>query len=389
MHEVMAGYVQRGEAPGIITLVSRRGEVHVDVLGTKAVGSSDPLRRDTLFRISSMTKPVIAVATLILLEECKLRLDEPVDRLLPELADRRVLQRLDSPLTETVPANRSITVRDLVTFRMGFGQVMAPPDAYPILAAAHNKVIGMGPPDPAAGPEPDEWIRRLGSLPLMAQPGEEWMYNTGADVLGVLIARASGQPLEAFLRERLFEPLGMKDTSFSVPPEKIDRFATSYLVDPETGALDLYDEPTGKWSRPPKFPSGAGGLCSTLDDYLAFSRMLLDKGALGNVRVLARPSVELMTTDHLTPEQHARCGMVPRQFESHGFGFGVSVTTRRDEIWDNLGTYGWDGGLGTGWRVDPTEEMFTILLTQRSWTSPVPPPMFNDFWTCAHQAIDD
>ena len=228
MHEVMADYVERGDVPGLVTLVSRRGEVHVDVIGTQAIGESPPMRRDTIFRISSMTKPIIAVATMILVEECKLRLDEPVERWLPELAERRVLKRLDGPLDETVPAKRPITVRDLLTFRMGFGQMMAPPDAYPILSAANEQRIGMGPPSPSSMPAPDEWMRRLGRLPLMHQPGEQWMYNTGSDVLGVLLARASGQPLETFLRERLFEPLGMKDTGFSVPAASLDRLATSY-----------------------------------------------------------------------------------------------------------------------------------------------------------------
>src|SRR6266516_3951335 len=217
MHDVMAGYVERGDVPGLDTLVSRRGEVHVDVIGMKAVGDSDPIRRDTIFRISSMTKPIIAVATMILVEECKLRLDEPVERWLPELAERRVLKRLDGPLDDTVPAKRPITVRDLLTFRMGFGQMLAPPDAYPILSAANEQQIGMGPPSPSTMPVPDEWMRRLGQLPLMHQPGEQWMYNTGSDVLGVLIARASGQPLETYLRERIFEPLSMRDTAFSVP----------------------------------------------------------------------------------------------------------------------------------------------------------------------------
>src|SRR6266704_835248 len=225
MHEVMADYVERGDVPGLVTLVSRRGEVHVDVIGTQAIGESPPMRRDTIFRISSMTKPIIAVATMILVEECELRLDEPVDRLLPELADRKVLKRLDGPLDETVPAKRPITVRDLLTFRMGFGQMMAPPDSYPILKVASEQQIGMGPPSPSTMPTPDEWIRRLGTLPLMHQPGDKWMYNTGSDVLGVLIARASGQPLETFFRERIFEPLGMEDTGFSVPATKLERFA--------------------------------------------------------------------------------------------------------------------------------------------------------------------
>src|SRR5438874_12144506 len=233
MHDVMKGYVERGEVPGLITLVSRRGEVHINVIGTMAYEVSDSIQRDTIFRISSMTKPITAVATMILVEECKLRLDDPVDRLLPELADRKVLKRLDGPLDDVVPAQRPITVRDLLTFRMGFGQMMALPDAYPILKAANEQQIGMGPPSPDLQPAPDEWIRRLGQLPLMHQPGEKWMYNTGSDVLGVLIARASGQQLEAFLRERIFEPLGMKDTAFSVSAASLDRLATSYSTNPE------------------------------------------------------------------------------------------------------------------------------------------------------------
>ncbi len=188
MHEVMAGYVDRGEVPGLVTLVSRRGGVHVDVIGAQAFAGSTPMRRDTIFRISSMTKPIIAVATMIPVEECKVRLDEPVDALLPELAERQVLKRLDGPVDDTVPAKRPITVRDLLTFRMGFGQMMAPPDAYPILSAANELQIGMGPPNPSTMPAPDEWMRRLGSLALMHQPGEQWMYNTGSDVLGVLVS---------------------------------------------------------------------------------------------------------------------------------------------------------------------------------------------------------
>ena len=390
MHDVMAGYVERGEVPGLVTLVSRRGEVHVDAIGMKAVSDSDPMRRDTIFRISSMTKPITATATMILVEECKVRLDEPVDRWLPELAERKVLKRLDGPLDDTVPANRPITVRDLLTFRMGFGQMMAPPDAYPILKAANELQIGMGPPNPSSMPAPDEWMHRLGRLPLMHQPGERWMYNTGADVLGVLIARASGQPLETFLRERLFEPLGMKDTSFSVQASRLDRLATSYWTDHASGELAVYDEAEGgQWSRPPAFPSGAAGLVSTIDDYLAFGQMMLSQGKHGNERILSRLSVELMTTDQLTPEQKAVSGLVPGYFDSHSWGFGVSMVTRRDHVAAVPGRYGWDGGMGTSWYSDPREEMVTILMTQRAWTSPSPPDVCLDFWTSAYQAIDD
>jgi CubicO group peptidase (beta-lactamase class C family) len=388
MHEVMAGYVERGEVPGLVTLVCRRDEVHVDAIGTMSLGAGEPMRRDTIFRIASMTKPITAVAAMILIEECRLRLDEPVDRWLPELADRSVLKRVDGPLHDTVPANRPITVRDLLTFRMGFGQVMAPPDAYPILKAASEQQIGMGPPNPSGMPAPDEWMRRLGSLPLMSQPGERWMYNTGSDVLGVLIARASGQPFETFLRERIFDPLTMKDTGFSVSADKLRRLPTSYWTNPETGVLTVYDEPEdGQWSHPPDFPSGAGGLASTVDDCLAFGRMMLNWGRHGDHRILSRLSVEVMSTDQLVPEQRAAAsGFLA---DNRGWGFGVSIITRRDGVDAVPGRYGWDGGLGTSWYVDPREDLIGILMTQAAWTSPSGPNVYHDFWTLTYQAIDD
>jgi CubicO group peptidase (beta-lactamase class C family) len=390
LRDVMAGHVERGEVPGLVALVSRHDEAYVEALGVKALGGSDPVERDTIFRIASMTKPITAAAAMILVEECKLRLDDPVDGLLPELADRRVLKRLEGPLDDTEPATRSITLRDLLTFRLGFGIVMAPPGAYPIQTAINDLLLGQGMPQPSLPPAPDEWIRRFGTLPLMHQPGEKWKYHTGSDVLGVLIARASGQPLEAFLQERIFEPLGMKDTGFSVPVPKLDRLATAYSTNFETGALELYDPAEGgHWSRPPAFPSGGGGLVSTIDDYLAFGRMMLNQGRHGTQRILSRPSVETMTTDHLTPAQKAASGLVPGYFDGHGWGFGVAVVTRREDVPAPVGSYGWDGGLGTSWRSDPSEDMVTILLTQASWTTPVPPRVSRDFWTAAYQAIDD
>jgi CubicO group peptidase (beta-lactamase class C family) len=387
MRDAMSGYVERAEVPGIVTAVSRRGEEHVEAIGLKAVGGA-PIRRDTIFRIASMTKPLTAVATMILVEECRLRLDDPVDPLLPELAERTVLKRIDGPLDDTVPANRAITVRDLLTFRLGFGLILAPPDAYPIIQAANELQVAVGPPAPARTPGPDEWIRRLGSLPLMHQPGERWMYHTGSDVLGVLIARSAGKPLETFLRERIFEPLGMKDTGFSVPPEKLDRFLPSYTSNPETGALVTYDETDGgQWSRPPAFASGGGGLVSTIDDYLAFGRMLLNKGRHGNERILSRPTVEAMTTDQLTAEQRAEAG--PILDANRGWGFGVAIVTRRDDVAAVPGRFGWDGGLGTSWASDPTEGLVGILLTQVDWSSPSALNLYRDFWTSVYQAIDD
>ena len=388
MHNVMAGYVERGDVPGLVALVSRRGEVHVDAIGMKAIGGSEPMRRDTIFRIASMTKPITAVAAMILVEECKVRLDEPVNRLLPELAARKVLKRLDGPLDDTVPANRPITVRDLLTFRMGIGLVLAPPDAYPILKAMREQKVDVGPYlSTAAGP--DAWIRGLGTLPLMYQPGEKWMYHTGADVLGVLIARASGQPLEKFFGERIFEPLGMKDTGFSVPAGKVGRLATCYQIDAKAGKLVVMDEARGgRWSRPPSFESGGGGLVSTADDYLAFSRMMLNKGKSGGDRILSRLSVELMTADHLTPEQKAGSGFFPGFWDNRGWGFGMSIVTRRDHLSSVPGRFGWDGGYGTSGYSDPAEEMVGILMTQRL-LDPAAMDLNSDFWTSAYGAIDD
>lgn len=388
MRNVLAGHVESGEVPGLVTLVSRRGEVHVDTIGAKAVGG-DPVRRDTIFRITSMTKPITAAAAMILVEECKIRLDEPVDRLLPELANRKVLKRLDGPLDDTEPAKRPITVRDLLTFRMGLGMIMGPPDVYPIQKAVIALgIVGFGPPNQATPHDPDEWLRRLATLPLMHQPGERWMYNTGSYVLGVLIARASGKPLEAFLRERIFEPLGMKDTGFSVPAAKLDRLVSAYWPNAQTGALDLYDDAKdSQWARPPAFPDGGAGLVSTVDDYLAFGRLMLNKGKNGSERILSRPSVEAMTTDQLTPAQKAASDFAGL-WESHGWGFGVCVVTRRDGVAASPGRFGWDGGSGTTWASDPAEDLVAILMTQRAAFPPTS-AVYLDFWTSVYQAIDD
>jgi CubicO group peptidase (beta-lactamase class C family) len=392
MHDVMVGHVERGAVPGLVTLVSRRGEVHVDAIGMKAVGGGDPIRPNTLFRIASLTKPVTAVAAMILVEECKLRLDEAVDRWLPELADRKVLKRIDSVIEDTVPAKRPMTLRDLLTFRLGLGAVMAPPETYPIQKAMAEAGVAPGPNLPSYGS--DELMKRFGSLPLLHQPGEKWMYHSGSDILGVLITRVTGQTLETFFRERIFSPLGMKDTGFSVPEAKLDRLATCYQTDPATGGLVVFDEARGgRFARPPVFESGGGGLVSTVDDFLAFGRMMLDigkhGGKHGRERILSRPSVELMTTDHITPEQKAASNFFPGFWDNRGWGFGMSVITRRDDVAAVPGRYGWDGGYGTSWYSDPKEDMVAILMTQRVWDSPVAPAVFLDFWTSAYQAIDD
>jgi len=386
MREVLAGYVERGDVPGLVWLVHRRGETRVDARGTLALGAPEPIQRDTIFRIASMSKPVAAVAALCLAEDCVLRLDDPVDRFLPELANRRVLARLDAALDDTVPASRPITLRDLLTFRAGFGFVLAPPGTYPIQKAIAEAGLALGPViTPLA---PDEWLRRLGALPLVHQPGDAWLYHTASDVLGILIARASGRSFEAFLRERIFEPLGMDDTGFHVPAEKHARLATAYERNPASGALEVFDAAReGRFARPPAFQSGGGGLVSTADDYLAFCRMLLDRGAHPRGRILSRPSVELMTTDQLTPQQKADAR--PFFGDDRGWGFGCAVVTERRGL-ASVGQFGWDGGYGTSGYSDPREDLVGVLLTQRLMVdSPEPPRVFRDFWTGAYQALDD
>jgi CubicO group peptidase (beta-lactamase class C family) len=388
MQDVMAGHVDRGVMPGVVTLVSRRGEVRVDAIGTKAFGDSDPMRRDTIFRVASVTKPIVAAAAMILVEECALRLDEPVDQWLPELANRRVLRAIDSPLDDTLPANRPITLRDLLTFRLGIGAIMVFPPRYPIQQAMAEAGVGPGPALPAH--TPDELMKRFGSLPLVHQPGERWLYDSGSDILGVLISRATGTSLEEFLRERIFAPLGMNDTSFSVPESKLDRLATCYWTDPETETLEVFDRvDDSRWASPPVFESGAGGLVSTVDDLLAFGDMMLKGGKYGSERILSRRSVEVMTTDQITPEQKAVSSFFPGFWDSHGWGFGVSIVTRRDDLAATPGRYGWDGGYGTSWYVDPREELIGILMTQRLWDASGAPVVLLDFWTSVYGAIDD
>lgn len=384
LRSVMRERVERGDAPGIVTAISRRGETQIDTIGVKTLGTNDVMRRDTLFRIASITKPIMAVATFSLIEETRLRLDDPVDRWLPELADRRVLKHLDGPIDDTVPANQAITVRDLLTMRMGFGFILESGE-FPIQEAARELGVMPGPPAPQSLPAPDEWIRRFGTLPLMAQPGERWMYDTAFQVLGVLLVRAADQPLESVLRERIFEPLGMNDTGFSVPAEARDRLATCYVADPETGALDLYDDvEDSQWRHPPAFPDASGGLVSTVDDLLVFGQMLLDNGRAGNTRILSRPSVEAMTTSQITPEQRASAGFFLD--DNRSWGFGVSMITRRDDVASVPGRFGWDGGFGTSLYVDPTEALVGVLLSQRM---PPTADISLDFWTSVYQAIDD
>jgi CubicO group peptidase (beta-lactamase class C family) len=388
MHLVLSRYVERQEIPGLVALVSHHDDVHVEALGTLAFGDPAPMKRDTIFRIASITKPITAVAAMILVEECKVRLDDSIEPWLPELAHRRVLTSISSDLDDTVPALRAITLRDLLTYRMGFGSVMAMPDTYPIQKFIRDyRIGGDGPMLPTQAPGMDEWLQKLGSLPLLAQPGERWMYQVSGDVLGALIARVSGQSLGTFMRERIFDPLGMKDTAFHVPPEKIGRLPAFYFFNRQRNTLDMFDDVSNSaWRSEPPFESGGGGLVSTIDDYFAFSRMMLNKGWHGRQQILSRATVELMTSDQLTPEQRAGSEIF---FGTHSsWGLGMAVDIGRNEIFHTPGRFGWTGGFGTTAYTDPAEGMIGILFTQRMMDSPEPPKVFTDFWTLAYGAME-
>ncbi|ANZ14493.1 serine hydrolase [Streptomyces noursei] len=394
VRDVLARHVESGRIPGLVALVSRGGHAHVEAIGTMRHDGGAPMRRDTIFRMASTSKPVTMAAAMVLLDECRLRLDDLVEPWLPELADRQVLKRVDGPLDDTVPARRPITVRDVLTSTFGLGMDMTSLGT-PIMNAVFEQ--GLTPDLPVPMPEPDEWMRRLGTLPLMYQPGERWQYHISNDLLGVLVARVTGQPFETFLRERLFSPLGMKDTGFHVPTDKIDRLPTLYAPDPQTGQFTVWDEANGgRWNQPPAFQGGGGGLVSTVDDYHAYFRMLLNGGMHEGERILSRSAVELMTTNCLTPEQNAARNDLARnnvhisfgQGQHGGWGYGMAVRTYRGD-YAPVGQFGWDGGSGTSTYADPDNQLTGILLTQVGMSVPNAARLIHDFWTTVYQALDD
>lgn len=386
MRAAMRRHIESGYTPGLVALVRHRGWEHVEAIGTASFDSVLPMRRDAIFRLASMTKPITAVGAMILVEECRVRLDDPVDEYLPELQDRKVLRTIESPLEDTVPATRPITLRDLLTFRAGYGEVAFLSPGCPLHRAMMEARLPLA--EWRFMATSDEFMKRLGNLPLAHQPGERWLYHMGCEIVGVLIARASGQTLGSFLRERIFEPIGMNDTGFFVPEDRLERVPTCYGSDPSSGQLAVLDEPLSQFTRAPLFEAGAGGLFSTIDDMAAFGRMMLGKGACGHERILSRRSVELMAMDHLTPEQKAGSPFFPDFWSNHGWGLGLGVTTRRRDLSDGSGRFGWDGAFGTSWFVDSNEEMIGVLMTQRRPDALRIPALTLDFWTCAYQLID-
>jgi CubicO group peptidase (beta-lactamase class C family) len=328
--------------PGGTALVARGAEVEVASVGDLAA--------DSIVRIASITKPITAAAVMLLVDDGLVALDDPIARWLPELAAPKVVRTPGSPLDDVVPAARPIAVEDLLTFRAGWG---FPSDfSLPAVAELFRRLPVFGPRE-----TPDEWLVTLADVPMLRQPGEAWLYNTCSDVQGVLVARIAGRPLPDFLAERIFEPLGMADTGFHVPAQKLDRLAA------HLGPLE-----GGTWTTPPVFPSGAGGLLSTLADWHRFGRMLLDGGG----GLLSPEAVPLMTTDHLTAAQRDASTLF---LEGAGWGFGGAV--------EPDGRYGWVGGTGTTAHVAPATDTVGVLLTQVEMTGPTPTPLMRRFWRYA------
>jgi len=365
--------VEEGQVPGVVAAVARGKAVHVAVAGVMAIGAA-PMQRDTLFRITSITKPMTAAAVLSFVDDGLLRLDEPVGRWLPELADRRVLRRPDGPLDDTVPAQRPITVRDLLTFTWGFGMqgaMFMATEPWPIFTATVERELAtFGPPQPATVPDPDTWIARLGELPLLAQPGERWLYQTGSQVLGVLASRLAAAPFHQVLSERLLDPLGMRDTGFHAA--NIDRLATAY--ERRHGHLEVADAPDGQWSRPPAFADGGAGLVSSVDDVVAFGRMLLRRDG----QILAPPTVAEMTRNQLTQAQRENVWPGFSFLDGRGWGYGVSVL--------DDGRYSWDGGFGTTWSNVPSQDLTVVVLTQRAADETGMPAVCSDVLATARAA---
>jgi len=376
LHHVLASHVADGPTPGAVGLVARGDRVDVQVVGSLDAAGTAPMARDSIFRIASITKPITAAAVLVLVEDGLFALDDPVERWLPELTSPTVVRTPAGPLDDVVPAARPITVLDLLSFRAGYG---FPSDfTLPAVGLLFSE-LRQGPPQPQLVAAPDDWMATLSRIPLLHHPGDAWLYNTCSDILGVLVARASGQPFPQFLAERLFEPLGMVDTGFAVPPGKRHRFTSYYRADP-AGGLELVDPPDGQWSSLPAFPSGAGGLVSTVDDWLAFARMLLAGGTVDGRRVLSPASVRQMTTDQLTRYQREASTLF---LEGQGWGFGGSVDVAATDPWTVPGRYGWVGGTGTAAHLTPTTGTVAILLTQLEMTGPTPTALMRDFWRYA------
>lgn len=355
---LMQDYVSQQKIAGVVTLVERHGQVaHLGCFGVVDIESNQPMQPDTLFRIQSMTKPITCAAMMMLFEEGCFQLHDPVSRFIPEFKDLKVfVKATDSGLELSSPAPE-MTIYHLLTHTAGFVYDFNMPAA---LLPLYKQANVMQPDRTLA-----EMVRTLVKLPLPYQPGSTWQYGISHDVLGYLVQVISDMPFEDFLEQRIFKPLGMDDTAFYVPQEKVGRLSTLYGV-AENGAFQVLDAPaTSQYLDPSKLPSGGGGLVSTICDYLRFARMLLNGGSLEGVQILSPKTVILMTQNHLTGAFYPlRFGDFVSQGEGYGLGFGVIVDAAESLLAGSKGAYTWSGGASTHFWVDPAEQLIGIVMAQ-------------------------
>lgn len=362
-------HITRGELAGFVAAAWRPNRpAWAMAVGRRDVARDLPIARDTIFRIASLTKPVTAVAALALLDAGRFALDDPITGVAPELAHLRVLRDPEGPLDHTVPAERAITFRDLLTHRAGltYGEFHHGP-----MREACAVTLG-GQIDNSLSP--DEWIARLATLPLVDQPGAGFHYGVSSDLLGFLLARLEGTTLGGVVRQRVFDPLGLHDTSFAVPHDKRDRRAALTGFDDAGRLTTLAVAPGGHAlaERPDAmtFEGGGGGLWSTADDYLSFARLFVGGGAVDGVRVLRPETCALMTSNQLTPAQRASARMFgqPLFAVGHGYGMGVAVVMEPEQAdvlrcRGGVGTVGWPGAYGSWWQADPTDGSVRVFLS--------------------------
>ena len=356
--------------PGLVAAVGRGEELDVVVLGDMAAGGR-PMQRDSLFRVASLTKPMMAALALTFVADGTLDLDAPVRGLLPELAAPPVVRSPSGPLDDTLPAVRPITLRHLLTSTNGHG---FPSDFSAPVAQLLVDRLGQGPPQPQLVPPPDEWMDILGGIPLLHQPGDGFTYNTAFDILGVLLARAGEAALPELMTTRLLEPLGMTSTGFGFPEGTGER-RTSYYAQSDDELVEQ-DGPDGQWAAVPAFASGAGGLVSTLDDVLAFQRMLLQRGG----GLLPKDLVAAMMSDQLTPAIRDTDSVF---LDGQSWGFGGSVDISTAQPWNVAGRFGWVGGTGTSAYVVPSDGSVAVLLTQVELSGPTGSQVIEGFWAAA------
>jgi CubicO group peptidase (beta-lactamase class C family) len=381
-------YIDAGRFPGSQVLVYRRGKiVHSAVQGFADLERKVPVKDDTIFRIYSMTKPITSVAFMMLVEEGAVALDEPVHKYIPEWKNLGVFQAGNAPAFLTRPPSRPMLIVDLLRHTSGLTYGFQ--QRSNVDAAYREKKIG----EIEKAGTLQSMIDDLAKLPLEFSPGEAWNYSVATDVIGYLIGQISGMPFEQFLKERIFDPLGMNDTDFFVPADKADRLAACYSADGK-GGMTLQDDPaTSSFLVPPSFISGGGGLCSTAADYLTFCRALIDGGELGGVRLIGPKTLALMTSNHLPggrdlPEM-SRSLFSEAAYNGIGFGLGFSVTLNPAQtlIPGSAGEYAWGGAATTSFWIDPAEELIAIFMTQVLPSSTY--PLRRELRTMVYSAITD